>query len=139
MTRHPSHQWDEIGDGDAICDLCAARIGTVEAQEECRNELADVAPAAPPEGWENWPTGILYEGDMSDVVATMWRLIFADDPAEIDRLETSLQGTQAEAVDSFIEQSCWGRDVPALVGGRGTPAERLAELRAAYIAAHATA
>jgi hypothetical protein len=59
-------------------------------------------------------------------------LIFADDPAEIARLEALLEGTQTEAVDEFIEQSYWSEDVPQFVGGKGTPAERREALRAAY-------
>jgi hypothetical protein len=64
--------------------------------------------------------------------ATMWRLILSDDPTEIARLETELEGTQAEAVDHFIERSCWSLDLPEFVGGKGSPAERRAALRAAH-------
>ena len=69
---------------------------------------------------------------MPEWSAVLWQRIFADDPAEIARLEALLEGTQAEAVDEFIEQSCWSEDVPQLVGGKGTPAERREALRAAY-------
>jgi hypothetical protein len=48
-----------------------------------------------------------------------------------------LEGTQTEAVDEFIEQSCWSEDVPRFVGGKGTPAERREALRAAYRAQNA--
>jgi hypothetical protein len=61
-----------------------------------------------------------------------WRLILADDPAEIARLEALIEGTQAEAVDDFIEESCWSDHLPHLVGGPGTPKQRLDALRAAY-------
>ena len=74
---------------------------------------------------------------MTEWSAILWQLIFADDPAEIARLEALLGGTQTEAVDEFIEQSCWGEDVPRFVGGKGTPAERREALRAAYRAQNA--
>lgn len=64
----------------------------------------------------------------------LWRLIFADNPADISRLETELEGTQAEAVDEMIERSCWAEDVPNLVGGKGTQAVRRSALRKAYLA-----
>jgi len=69
---------------------------------------------------------------MAEWAAMLWQLIFADDPAEIARLEALLEGTQTEAVDEFIEQSYWSEDVPQFVGGMGTPAERREALRAAY-------
>ena len=74
---------------------------------------------------------------MTEWSAILWQLIFADDPAEIARLEALLEGTQTEAVDEFIEQSCWSEDVPQLVGGKGMPAERREALRAAYRAQNA--
>lgn len=61
-----------------------------------------------------------------------WQLILANDPAEIARFEQIANVTRAEAVDRMIECSCWSVDVSAFVGGKGTPAERLAALRAAY-------
>ena len=42
--------------------------------------------------------------------------------------------TQSEAVNLFIETSCYDRDLPHLVGGKGTPRERLIALRAARAA-----
>jgi len=74
---------------------------------------------------------------MAEWAAMLWQLIFADDPAEITRLEALLEGTQTEAVDEFIEQSCWSEDVPRFVGGKGTAAERREALRAAYRAQNA--
>lgn len=61
-----------------------------------------------------------------------WQLILADDPAEIARFEQIAGVTQTEVVDRMIERSCWSVDVSAFVGGRGTSAQRLAALRAAY-------
>jgi len=63
---------------------------------------------------------------------TAWRLILADDPAEIAEIEAAYGRTQAEAVEDFIEASCWSDAVPELVGGKGTPRERLDALRAVY-------
>lgn len=63
---------------------------------------------------------------------TAWRLILSDDPAEIAEIEAAYGMTQAEVVDRFIENSCWSVDVPEFVGGKGTPRERRAALRAAY-------
>jgi len=64
----------------------------------------------------------------------MWRLIFTDNPADIARLQTELDGTQAEAVDFMIEETCWSEDVPQFVGGKGTAPERRKALRTAYVA-----
>lgn len=95
-------------------------------------ETADTSP--PPEGWENWPlVGCLVNPDyMVKWVPLLWQLIFADDPAEIARLETLAEVSQSAAVDLFIEQSCYDRDLPAFVGGKGSPPERRVALRAAY-------
>lgn len=65
-------------------------------------------------------------------LGTSRRLILTDDVAEQARLESSLGSTQAEVVSEFVERTCWGEDIPHLIGGRGTPAERLAALRAAF-------
>jgi hypothetical protein len=62
-------------------------------------------------------------------------LVKADDPAEIGRLETILECTQEEAVRHFVEESCWGHDMPEFRGGRGTPQGRIAALRALWQAA----
>lgn len=61
-----------------------------------------------------------------------WRLIMSDKPKEIKKLEKKLDGTQGEAVDNFIEESCWRDEVPQFTGNKGTPRERLTALRAAY-------
>ena len=55
-------------------------------------------------------------------------------PDRISRLETSLGETQSEVIHDFIENSCWSADLPDFTGGRGTPANRRAALRAAYLA-----
>jgi hypothetical protein len=64
-----------------------------------------------------------------DRAGFMWELILSDDAATIARLETDLGLTQAQAVDEFIETSCWGDDLPHLTGKRGTPERRLEALR----------
>lgn len=50
-----------------------------------------------------------YEGSNSGTAK--WALIFSDDAAEIKALEGVLKMTQAEAVDEFIEDSCWKDDL----------------------------
>jgi hypothetical protein len=98
-------------------------------------------PSDLPEGWENWPlVGRLLDRDhMAQWVPKLWRLIFADNAAEITRLEAVAKTTQSQAVDLFIEQSCYDRDLPAFVGGKGAANERRTALRAAYIAMNGTA
>jgi hypothetical protein len=64
---------------------------------------------------------------------TAWRLIMADKPDEIARIEAEYGQTQAATVEDFIERSCWTETVPDFVGGKGTPRERLLALRAAYM------
>ena len=63
---------------------------------------------------------------------TAWRLIRCDDPAEIAEIEADYGMTQAEAVDDFIEESCWTSAVREFVGGKGTPRDWLIALRSAY-------
>ncbi len=58
----------------------------------------------------------------------LW-LIAATNPEYVAKLEAEAEITQAEAVDYFIEETCWGNDLPDYVGGRGTPAERLKAFR----------
>ena len=60
------------------------------------------------------------------------RLVLADVGAEKVRLENELGTTQAEVVSEFIETTCWGDVVPHLVGKRGTPDQRLVDLRLAF-------
>ena len=62
----------------------------------------------------------------------LWALVFADDPDVIGRLEIELETSRLAAVDGLIERSCWSEDLPQLVGGKGSTAERLAALRAAH-------
>jgi hypothetical protein len=62
----------------------------------------------------------------------MWEPILSDDADTIRRLQEDLGLTQAQAVDEFIQTSCWAEDVPHLLGNRAPAAERLAALRAAY-------
>lgn len=62
-------------------------------------------------------------------------LVFADDVAEISLLEAKFGITQMQAVDDFIENSCWGEEDTPLAGGKGTPEDRLMSLRRALKAA----
>jgi len=50
---------------------------------------------------------------------TAWRLILCDDPAEIAEIEADYGMTQAEAVDDFIEDSCWSGAKSAVAPSRG--------------------
>lgn len=62
----------------------------------------------PPKGWENWPLlGLVDRDHMAKWVPRLWHLIFADNAAEITQLEAL---EQIDAVDLFIEQSCYDRD-----------------------------
>jgi hypothetical protein len=61
-----------------------------------------------------------------------WALILTDDPATIKTLTGILKMSQTEAVDDFLEESCWSNSFPELVGHKGTAAQRLAALRGAY-------
>ena len=74
-----------------------------------------------------------YEG--SDSGTAKWALIFSDDAAEIKALEGVLKMTQAEAVDYFIETSCWKDDltVRPVAGKKGSADDRLQRLRIAYL------
>jgi hypothetical protein len=60
------------------------------------------------------------------------RLVKADDPAEIARMQAVLKCTQDEAVNHFLERSCCSEDLPDFVGGKGTPQERRSALRALW-------
>jgi hypothetical protein len=60
-------------------------------------------------------------------------LIFAEQLADIARLEELIGETQTEVVDDFIENSCWRQDLPDFTGGKGTPAERRSALRAVML------
>ena len=58
-----------------------------------------------------------YEGHLNSGTAK-WALIFSDDAAEIKALEGVLKMTQAEAVDDFIENSCWKDDLTVSRSGK---------------------
>jgi hypothetical protein len=75
-----------------------------------------------------------YEG-LSNKADAHWALIFSDDPAEIKALKGLVKMKQAEAVDDFIEKSCWKDDLTlrGFVGKKGTADERLHALRFAYL------
>lgn len=107
---HP-HDWITIL-GDVRCELCGAQKGSRAGDKPCTVPY----PAEPPP------------------VDPLWQLILTDNPAEIARLEAELEGTQAEAVNEMIEDSCWSDDLPKFVGGKGTAAERRSALRKAYLA-----
>jgi len=64
-----------------------------------------------------------------------WALIFSDDPTEKKSLEDILKMSQAEAVDDFIETSCWKDDltVRPVAGKKGDADDRLQRLRIAYL------
>ena len=59
-------------------------------------------------------------------------LVRADDAEEIRELETFVGCTQEEAVTHYVEYSCWSDDMREYSGGKGTPQERLAVLRALW-------
>jgi hypothetical protein len=63
---------------------------------------------------------------------TAWRLILSDKPRQIARLEKGYGRTQQEAVDDFIEDSCWSESVREFVGHKGTQGKRREALRSAY-------
>ena len=50
-----------------------------------------------------------------------WQLILSGDPVEISMLEVLLEGSQAEAVDEFIKDSCRSENLP--LGLTGLPDE----------------
>jgi hypothetical protein len=64
--------------------------------------------------------------------AARWCLVLAEDPADIAILEAITCMSQAEAVDSFIEESCWSEELPEFVGGKRSPGDRRAALITAY-------
>lgn len=73
--------------------------------------------------------------DIPHYADRMWDLILSDDRETIARLEGLLGGRQDEAVDQYIEHSCWSGDLPQFVGNKGTRRERRDALCAAYRAA----
>jgi hypothetical protein len=60
------------------------------------------------------------------------KLVMTDDLEEIRRLEGLLDATREEVVNQFIEDPPWASRSPELVGGKGTPQERLAAVRKTY-------
>lgn len=62
-----------------------------------------------------------------------WQLVLADDPQLIAAMERVLELSQEQAVDKFLEDSCWSDDLPHLTGRKGTCAERRSVLRRAYL------
>jgi hypothetical protein len=71
--------------------------------------------------------------DGSYRAGAQWALILSDEPTTIKELEKLLKMTQDEAVDDYVETSCWSQDLPRLVGKKGTPSERLRALRRVYL------
>ena len=62
-----------------------------------------------------------------------WELILSDDPPTVAKLEAELGITQVQAVDDYIEHSCWSEDLPDFLGGKGSAEQRRAALRAAWL------
>jgi hypothetical protein len=61
--------------------------------------------------------------------------MFADDPKDIDDLGADCKMTQAQQVDEFIDDTCWGEELtPEQIT---TPHDRKANLRAAMIKGNA--
>jgi hypothetical protein len=56
-----------------------------------------------------------------------------DDPAMIAFLEPLAGMTQQQAVDDFIETSCWSQDLPQFTGHKGTAQQRLQALRTVHL------
>src|SRR5262245_13420236 len=66
-----------------------------------------------------------------DLAKDLIPFVLTEDPVEIAAFAGKLRITQGEAVDELIEHTCWGgEDLPDLVGGNGSAAERLGRLRA---------
>src|ERR1017187_7452314 len=72
-------------------------------------------------------TGVIRTGP-----TPQWALILTDDPATITTLTGILKISQTEAIDDFLEESCWSDSLPDFVGHKGTAAQRLAALRGQY-------
>jgi hypothetical protein len=78
------------------------------------------------ESYADFYWGLPYRAD------AQWALILTDEPATIKTLTGILKMSQTEAVDDFLEESCWSNSVPELVGHKGTAVQRLAALRGTY-------
>jgi hypothetical protein len=132
VAPHP-HAWIHDEQDEAVCYLCGALPNTPEGDALC-DEPWPAVPA--PEVGEKigLSSGLIVEADRdpNEYILTLWRLILAEDPGQVAQLETLIGKAQNEAVDHFIERSYWGEDVPAFVGGKGTPTERRAALLTAY-------
>jgi hypothetical protein len=73
--------------------------------------------------------------EMREFVREDFLLVFADHPADIAALEASCKMTQAQQVDEFIEETCWGDDLePEQIT---TPEDRKTNLRIAMLLGHA--
>jgi len=57
--------------------------------------------------------------------------VMTDDPVKKAEFQKQFGVDQTQAVDEFIERTCWAEDLPHLVGNRGTAPERLQALREA--------
>ena len=55
--------------------------------------------------------------------------VLTDDPAKMAEFQKRFGVSQDQAVDEFIETTCWAEDLPKYVGKKGTPQQRLQALR----------
>jgi hypothetical protein len=74
---------------------------------------------------------VIITDEMRKHVRYDFLLVFADDPKDIDDLEADCKMTQAQQVDEFIDDTCWGEDLtPEQIK---TPHDRKINLRAVMI------
>jgi len=78
---------------------------------------------------------VIITDEMREHVTYDFLLVFADDPKDIDDLEADCKMTQAQQVDEFIDDTCWGDDLtPEQIT---TPYDRKLNLRAVMIQGNA--
>jgi len=74
---------------------------------------------------------VIITDEMREHVRDDFLLVFADDPKDIDDLEADCKMTQAQQVDEFIDDTCWGEELtPEQIAN---PDDRNLNLRAAMI------
>ena len=74
---------------------------------------------------------VIITDEMREHVRVDFLLVFADDPKDIDDLEADCKTTQAQQVDEFIDDTCWGEELtPEQIAN---PDDRKLNLRAAMI------
>jgi hypothetical protein len=116
LLHYCSRQNSRVGP-DADCFIDIEKI-TREAEALYNSEPHSMGPVE-----RQWMT--------KDVIP----FVLTDDPAKIAAFQKQFGISQQQAVDHMIEHSCWGEDLPELRRDKGTPAERLAELRRVLLAA----